>query len=190
MYAPIPEIAALQQLGFLPKGHINPPDLQKTSDLVFLNYYLIGATEVHWPNVELSGGSVIPCPKHFIIPFIDNTDVISILESVFKKTSGLWDEAKDEVVVSPVPGVRFDAGSEAGLAILGTAHGAAVGFMLVQHKKSFGVNAVREVRVWHEVEGEDVGWYLYFKVGDGEGDENEIGPRVVRRGDEEWRARL
>lgn len=166
MYAPIPEIDALQNLGFLPKGKINAPDLQKTSDIVFLNYYLVGATEMGWPNVDLSGGSKIPCPRHVIIPFIDNTEVVSILESVFRKTPGLWDDATNSPIVKTVPGARFDAGSEAGMAILGTKHGAAVSFLLLQHKGTFGVQAVREVRVWHEVEGGDLGWYLYFGIGE------------------------
>ncbi|TID16922.1 DNA replication licensing factor [Venturia nashicola] len=165
MYAPVPEIDALQNLGFLPKGKINAPDLQKTSDLVFLTYYLVGATEMGWPDVELAGGSKIPPPRHIIIPFIDNNDVVYILETVFRKTEGLWDTATNSPVVKTVPGVRFDASSQAGMAILGTKHGAAVGFLLLQHKREFGVQVVREVRVWHEVEGGDLKWYLYFGIG-------------------------
>lgn len=169
MYAPIPEIDALQKFGFLPKGKINPPDLQKTSDLVFLNYYLVGATEMDWPSVDIAGGSKIPCPRHIIIPFIDNPEVVSILETIFRKTTGLWNTATNAPIVKPVPGVRFESGSEAGKAILGTKHGAAVSFLLLQHKREFGVQVVKEVRVWHEVEGGDLGWYFYFGIGDVEG---------------------
>lgn len=138
-----------------------------------------------WPNIDISGGSSIPCPKHVLIPFIDNVEVVGILELVFKKTQGLWDEMMNAPVVKPVPGVRFDAGSEAGMAILGTKHGAAVSFLLLQHKREFGVRAVKEVRVWHEVEGGDVGWYLYFGIGDVGTDV--IGPGDVGKG---MRARL
>lgn len=166
MYAPIPEIKALQLLGMLPKGTILPPDLQKTSDLVFLNYYLLGATEIKYPGVNLAGGSPIPYPKHFIIPFIDNTNVVAIMSLAFQKIPNLWDSAKNQPFVKPAPGVRFDPASEAGRAILGTAHGSAVSFFLIQHKKQLGLREVKEIRVWHEVEGGDLNWYLYFGIGD------------------------
>lgn len=175
MYAPIPEIDALQKIGFLPKGKIDPPDLQKTSDLVFLNYYLVGATEMGWPNVDIAGGSKIPCPRHTIIPFIDNTEVVSILETIFRKTPGLWNTTTTSPIVKPVPGVRFESGSEAGKAILGTKHGAAVSFLLLQHKREFGVQVIKELRVWHEVEGGYLGWYLYFGIGDVEGTVSGLG---------------
>lgn len=145
---------------------------------MFLNYYLVGATEMGWPNVELAGGSRIPPPRHVIIPFIDNNEVVAILETVFKKTPGLWDTATDSPIVKPVPGVRFDAGSHAGMAILGTKHGAAVSFLLLQHKRAFVVQIVNEVRVWHEVEGGDLAWYLYFGIGEVGGVEGVGGMRA------------
>jgi hypothetical protein len=182
MYAPIPETEALQQIGMFPKGTILPPSLPKTSDLVFLNYC---STEIHWPGVDMGGGSKIPCPKYFIIPFIDNTEVSSIFSLAFKKTPGIWYDARIQPAIQPAPGVSVEPESEAGMAILGIKHGAAVSFFLFQRKKQLGLKVVWEIRVWHEVEGGGLSYYLYFGVGD-----DVARAEKAKRGDEILKARL
>jgi hypothetical protein len=97
------------------------------------------------PNVILTGGSRIPCPKYILIPniFSNNHFTEDIFETKHQMAGKFWDP--------DWPGLKFEMTTDAGKAALATPHGRAVVFFLVQHKDILGMNEIKSVSIVGEI---------------------------------------
>ncbi|KAF2420519.1 hypothetical protein EJ08DRAFT_683321 [Tothia fuscella] len=49
------------------------------------------------------------------------------------------------------PGITFDMGREVfGRVMLGTRHGKAISYFLLQHKEQFGLKRIKSIRIWRD----------------------------------------
>jgi hypothetical protein len=149
-----PSAKRVKQLGF--PDNTNIPDLKSCSDLVFLLYYMF--CQQTRQNIDPRGKSTIPVPKYFIIPGIETPEVVAVFKHIFQNNNlGYLDP----------PGKKWDAKSEEGKALIGTLHGAAISFFLLQHKQQFGVKVVRTVSIWHtQRTSRDLSWHMWVEIGD------------------------
>lgn len=112
-------------------------------------------------TIDSSGGPGvrISAPKYFIIPGIDTAEVVAVSKHIFQQSNLGY--------VDP-PGKKWAADSEEGKALIGTLHGAAISFFLLQHKQQFGVKVITSISVWHikwTVEDSQT-WHMWVEIGD------------------------
>ena len=64
------------------------------------------------------------------------------------------------------PGLTFDMDSDAAKVLLQTPNGKGVAWLLVNHKKAFGVKTVGKVQLWNASKGGDAKCRMLFYVED------------------------
>lgn len=135
------------------------PDLKSCSDLVYLIYY--GIARAMDKTIDQSGAPTVkfPAPRYIIIPGVSTPEVVALFEYMFK--------ARKLELVHP-PGHKWNAYSREGKALIGTPHGAAISFFLLQHKQQFGVKAIKSISLWNteRTEEERHTWHMWFEIGD------------------------
>jgi hypothetical protein len=114
--------------------------LERMSDLMGLLWY-------HTAGGPDDGSKDnIVCPKYIIRVQIapKSSDTRSIMDLVLKKLNQKKADWPGIYYLADVPTT-----GEAFNALLGTLHGAAVGFMLTQHKTWFGQKKISKITVWY-----------------------------------------
>ncbi|QDS75771.1 hypothetical protein FKW77_008744 [Venturia effusa] len=162
-------IAIVIDMMFSPQGVVKqgvpgpPPDLGRTSDMLFLQYYKHGQEFYDFPPPLPV--SRIPAPRHI---FIQNI-VTPAVKAMFARLA--------ELDGTPPPGgQQYFPDSEEGMMLMGTAHGMSVGWFLIQHKDHFGNMGVISIRIWLS----GVQWSLYFEIGEVEMEDDQAGDAVAR----------
>ncbi|KAK1980410.1 hypothetical protein LZ30DRAFT_659455 [Colletotrichum cereale] len=114
------------------KGKGNIPELNALSDVAFLQW----EDACQYKGVDVKNLKVV-----FRSNIVTKSSVTiieqALKESGYKRAPG-W---KDRAV--------FSMDTRAGAAILGSTHGAAVAWMLLQHKDKLGLKTITEVAVWN-----------------------------------------
>lgn len=153
-----PSVRRIKKWEQFPPGTLLP-DLKSCSDLVYLMYYQFAQTIDY--RVDTSGGPgvKIPSPKYFIIPGIDTPEVKVVFKHIFQI---------NKLGHADPPGKKWAADSEEGKALIGTLHGAAISFFLLQHKQQFEVKVIRSMSVWHTkwTEQDSLTWHMWADIGD------------------------
>jgi len=131
------------------------PDLQRWSDIAFLDYYA-WAQGNGWstPNPQDSSKPLVPPPKYFIRPNI-LTSVTQNVISTVQARSGGFDPGS-------FPGMRIPPGDDRHKVLLTTPHGFGVSFFLIQHKAVLGDKTVLDINMF----GENHPFNLVLEVGD------------------------
>ncbi|TID15653.1 Carboxypeptidase S1 A [Venturia nashicola] len=157
------------------------PDLRRCSDLLFLMYHQNQTSKQNPPN---NNSSKILAPKYLIIPNIITPETVKLFQQLLNSTRK--PDTLDFDISINSKGYTWDARSESGKAIIGTVHGAAIAFFLLQHKRQFGVREIKMVGVWWEgrcwfQEGMERRWGLWVEIGEVGGGGGGFGGTVRRR---------
>ncbi|QDS76579.1 hypothetical protein FKW77_007089 [Venturia effusa] len=153
-----PSVRSIRKAGQFPTGTL-PPDLKSCSDLVYLMYYLFAQNMD--ARIDPSGNPTvkIPAPKYVIIPGISTPEAVAVFKHIFQA---------NKLGLTEPPGSKWEANSDEGRALIGTPHGAAISFFLLQHKQQFGVKVIKSISLWHtkRTAEESLTWHMWVEIGD------------------------
>ena len=123
---------------------VYPPKTKHWSDVAFLGWSSLCAQQ----SPPLKPGSL----RSIILKAISNPITTGVID-LYAPNVGPW------------PGLIFDIKERGGQALLGTPSGKDVGFLILQHQKTFGDKKVQEIRAWSSAEGK----ILQFMFGEEKG---------------------